>query len=117
MPRFHPPSPAMVIALTALFVALGGTGYAATKLQDKPSASPAKKQASAAARRGPRGPRGLRGLPGTARAYAKVNADGTVNPASSKGVTTGNVTKTGPGAASYCFHGLRFTPKAIAASI
>src|SRR4051794_4561268 len=30
--RFHRPSPALVIALLALFVALGGTGYAALKL-------------------------------------------------------------------------------------
>src|SRR5204863_5881647 len=30
--RFHRPSPALVVALLALFVALGGTGYAALKL-------------------------------------------------------------------------------------
>ena len=30
--RLHAPSPAMLVALTALFVALGGTGYAATRL-------------------------------------------------------------------------------------
>lgn len=36
------PSPAMVVALTALFVALGGTGYAATQLSQSPSAAAAK---------------------------------------------------------------------------
>jgi hypothetical protein len=30
--RFHRPSPAMAVALTALFVALGGSGYAAVKI-------------------------------------------------------------------------------------
>ena len=32
MPRISRPSPAMAVALIALFVALGGTGYAVTKL-------------------------------------------------------------------------------------
>jgi hypothetical protein len=39
----HVPSPAMVIAMVALFVALGGTGYAATQLDRSPTASVAKK--------------------------------------------------------------------------
>ena len=30
--KLHPPSPALAVALLALFVALGGTGYAALKL-------------------------------------------------------------------------------------
>ena len=32
MPRISRPSPAMIVALLALFIALGGTGYAVTKL-------------------------------------------------------------------------------------
>lgn len=39
----HAPSPAMVVAMTALFVALGGTGYAATQLTRSPTAAVAKK--------------------------------------------------------------------------
>jgi hypothetical protein len=37
-----PPSPAMAVALVALFVALGGTGYAATQLRAPAPATPAK---------------------------------------------------------------------------
>jgi hypothetical protein len=35
MPRIKAPSPSMAIALLALFVALGGTGYAAVKINGK----------------------------------------------------------------------------------
>src|SRR5579862_7452865 len=38
----RPPSPAMAVALVALFSALGGTGYAATKLIHSPKAKIAK---------------------------------------------------------------------------
>ncbi len=55
------PSPAMVIACVALFVALGGTGYAATHLRS------AKHQATASkVKRGPRGKRGPAGPVGPA---------------------------------------------------
>ena len=57
MSRFAPgrPSPAMVVAITALIVALGGTGYAALKLpkssvgtaQLKRNASPARRSRTA----------------------------------------------------------------------
>jgi hypothetical protein len=40
-PVLHLPSPAMAVALTALFVALGGTGYAATELTHLPGATAA----------------------------------------------------------------------------
>jgi trimeric autotransporter adhesin len=39
------PSPSMAIALTALFISLGGTGYAATQIDRSPTASAAKKKA------------------------------------------------------------------------
>jgi hypothetical protein len=56
------PSPALVIACVALFVALGGTGYAATQLAS------GREQATVSAKhksnRGPRGPRGLKGPKG-----------------------------------------------------
>src|SRR5690349_6461457 len=35
MSRLRPPSPEMAVALLALFVALGGTGYAVTKINGK----------------------------------------------------------------------------------
>jgi hypothetical protein len=37
------PSPSMAVALTALFMSLGGTGYAATQLGNSPAAAVAKK--------------------------------------------------------------------------
>ena len=37
--RLHRPSPAMAVALIALFVALGGSGYAAVKINGKNIAS------------------------------------------------------------------------------
>lgn len=40
----RPPSAAMVVALTALFVALGGTGYAASQLSHSPRGSAARHQ-------------------------------------------------------------------------
>ena len=53
---FKAPSRSMIVAATALFLALGGSGYAASSIH-----------VTSAARhslRGPRGPRGPRGFPG-----------------------------------------------------
>jgi hypothetical protein len=114
------------IALLALFLALGGTTYAASTAFPKNSVG--SKQVingslqtvdmSKKARKALKGNRGLRGLqgiqgakgatgaqgvqgqqgvPGTARAYAVVAADGTVNAALSKNIT---VNKNGLG--TYC---------------
>lgn len=66
------PSPAMVVAFIALFVALGGTGYAATQLVSK-EATASKK---AKAKRGPRGPRGKRGPAGPAGPIGPAGAPG-----------------------------------------
>ncbi len=77
--RLGRPSPALAVALIALFVALGGTGYAASQLS-QPGASVAKKKKSShpdaaqdlklikkqAAKL--KGPKGLKGDPGTAGA-------------------------------------------------
>jgi hypothetical protein len=41
-PAVRPPSPAMVVAMIALFAALGGTGYAASELTKSPNAAAAK---------------------------------------------------------------------------
>ncbi|HEX5713703.1 MAG TPA: hypothetical protein VFX85_10355 [Solirubrobacterales bacterium] len=54
------PSPALVIACLALFVALGGTGYAATQLSEGQGQASASKKA----KQGPRGPKGPKGAKG-----------------------------------------------------
>jgi hypothetical protein len=59
----------MAIALVALFVALGGTGYAASNLPGDTSSDQAtatKKKKKKKVTRGPRGLRGLQGIPGVA---------------------------------------------------
>src|SRR3712207_6811390 len=80
MKRFRRPSPSMVVALLALFVAMGGTGYAALKLpKNSVGAKQLKKNAVTSAkvknrsllardfRAGqlPAGPQGPKGEPGT----------------------------------------------------
>jgi hypothetical protein len=61
MRKFATPSPALVIAMVALFVALGGTGYAASQVGGGGHAVAGKKTK---VKRGPRGPRGFRGPQG-----------------------------------------------------
>jgi hypothetical protein len=97
-------------ATLALFVALGGTGYAVTELA---ADSVGPRELRRGAVRSPevanrslrtvdfaRGqvPRGRRGVPGAAKAYARVNADGTVAAEQSKGNPT--VKRVSPG--RYC---------------
>lgn len=87
-----------VVAMLALFIALGGAGYAATQLpknsvgskQLKKNAvtaakvkngaiTPAKlNRASRTALAGPQGPQGPKGEAGSARAWAEVKSNGTV---------------------------------------
>lgn len=62
MRKLATPSPALMIAIAALFVALGGSGYAANHVGGGQHAAAAQKTKVI---RGPRGPRGLRGLPGS----------------------------------------------------
>jgi hypothetical protein len=132
-PRLRTPSPAFVVSLIALFVALGGTTYAATSLpknsvgtnQLKNGAVTKQKinKKTISALRGSRGPigpagpmgatgsQGSTGSPGangTAVAYARVLDDGTVDTAQSKGISSANVSH--PGTGIYCFSGLGFTP-------
>lgn len=56
------PSPAMVVACLALFVAMGGTGYAASQLAEGQGQATASKKAKA--KQGPRGPKGPKGAKG-----------------------------------------------------
>jgi hypothetical protein len=58
----------MVVAATALFLALGGTGYAATTITGT--------SASSHTLRGPRGPRGFRGPAGPQGPQGPAGADG-----------------------------------------
>jgi len=67
---------------------------------------------------GPQGPAGLAGAagaPGTARAFAKINANGDVVESLSRNITDANVTKASiPGV--YCIAGLGFTPLNVQAT-
>jgi hypothetical protein len=108
------PSPAMVIACIALFVAMGGTGYAATQL-----ASGKEEASSSKVKRGPRGPRGKRGkvgpvgpqgaqgvqgVPGSAKAYARVTGAGVAT------ISFGLAAPpTHPGTGLYCINAGQFT--------
>lgn len=56
------------------------------------------------------GPAGANGADGTARAYARVLADGSVDLARSKGITGANVIK-GAGAGTFCFVELGFVAR------
>lgn len=74
-------SPALVIAMLALFVALGGVSTAARSSGPQASESTAAEAATQGARakpgpRGPRGPRGLRGLTGAPGAPGAAGAPG-----------------------------------------
>lgn len=77
------PSPALVIACLALFVALGGTGYAATQLSQGQSQATASKKA----KQGPRGPRGPKGAKGAKGAPGTTGLPGQKGAAGSAGAT------------------------------
>jgi hypothetical protein len=135
------PSPAMIVALLALCIALGGSAYAASqingknirngtvtgkKLKNRTITSSKISRTTIRAlkdRRGLRGPRGFRGakgskgdkgVDGTALAYARVDADGTVDTARVKGITQANMSHTTAGI--YCLS-LSFTPKNVLATL
>jgi hypothetical protein len=58
---------------------------------------------------GPQGEQGPPGPAGTAEAYARIAADGSVNPTFSKGITSANVSH--PATGIYCLRNLGFQPK------
>lgn len=139
---------ANVVASLALFVALGGTGYAAVTISGKnvkdgtltgkdlknnsvasadikngsllsrdfkagqlPTGAPgAPGQPGQRGAPGDKGDPGGPGEPGSARAYALVNSDGSVDETRSKGVADANVAGAGN---TYCFTGLAFTPRNV----
>ena len=130
------PSPATVMSAIALFVSLGGVGYAAATIgsaQIKNNAVASrdienrtiktrdinkKTIGSLRGRRGATGARGetgATGTPGTALAFARVNSDGTVDTSRSKNIAGANVTHTTM-SGIYCFDGLGFAPSNVVAT-
>ena len=132
------PSPALVISIVALLVAMGGTGYAAFKLpknsvgskQIKSNAVTSSKVKNRsllsadfkagqipAGAPGPKGDPGAKGdtgntgAAGSAFAFAHVNSDGTLDTANSSGVTASSSTVMGV----YCLT-LNDTPRNAVAS-
>jgi hypothetical protein len=112
--RRFTPSPAMGIAVVALFIALGGTGYAASQVLhssrgSKTLAMAAGKKSKSKGPRGPRGPAGARGPvgprgpAGTPGLNGKNGAGGAAGAAGATGATgvTGNQGNPGPGAVVY----------------
>lgn len=102
------PSPAMVVALIALFVALGGTGYAATQLSQSHGTAAAKKK-KAKRVRGPTGATGATGTTGLTGATGPIGptgltgatgATGATGPIGPGGGATGPAGPTGPSGAS-----------------
>jgi hypothetical protein len=87
MRKLATPSPALVIATAALFVALGGTGYAASQAGGGAHIAATKKTRVHA---GPRGPRGFRGPQGPR------GAEGPRGPAGPKGASGANGTNGSP---------------------
>lgn len=130
--RIRRPSPAMVVATIALFVALGGGSYAALKIGTKNlkdgSVTSAKirngtigspdigRRARAELRgaKGDKGDPGRNGAPGTALAFALVHPNGTVDAARSKGVSSASVSH--PRTGVYCFY-LGFTARSVSAVV
>lgn len=124
------PSPALVISLIALFVALGGTVYATSKISGKTikkGSEPGNriKKNTITGKQVKEASLGVvpnaSALGGTAAAafapisYASVNSGGSVDAANSKGISSSNVTKSG-GLGVYCFHGFSAVPKNIEAT-
>ena len=109
------PSPALVVGLIALVLALGGTAVAGpdafsravSKSQVKKIA---KKQANSQITKLAPGLAVASAENANPTAFAHVLADGTLDAANSKGFTQANVT-TGSAPGYYCFDGLSFAPR------
>src|SRR5581483_8060817 len=118
------PSPALVVASIALLVALGGTGVAAVSLAPRNSVGTAAVidhsllEQDFKAGQVPAGPPGA---PGSALAYAHVNADGTLDETLSKNVEVVALktpTKKGAPEAEYCLDATaKQAPKNVVATL
>jgi hypothetical protein len=117
------------VAVIALFIALGGSVYAANKISGKTikkGSEPGNriKKNTITGKQVKESTLGnvpnANALGGTAAAdfapisYASVNSSGSVNASRSKGITSANVTHPGSGGV-YCFHGFSSVPKNIQA--
>ncbi len=118
MSRFKKlPTPALVVAMIALFVAFSGTSYAAVKIarnsitsihvkdrsllaKDFKSGQIPRGPAGPAGAAGPAGPAGPTGPAGAAKAYARVLPGGDVDDPRARGITDAGVSK--PAAGVYC---------------
>ena len=141
--RVPRPSPAMVVALVALLVAMSGTAVAASKVlitsssqikngaissadlskkarksltgkAGKTGAAGAPGPAGANGTNGAAGAPGKDGANGSAVAYARISPNGTVT--DSKGIDAANVV-VGNAAGQFCFRNLAFVPHNIQVSI
>ena len=113
------PSPATMISLVALFVALGGTGYAAVALAPKNTVGSAQvingslqkvdlSRRAVTALKGNRGPRGFTGAAGAAGAAGAIGATGETGAAGARGPggatgATGAAGATGPAGTAVAF--------------
>lgn len=131
-----------IVVLLALFLALGGTGYAALavpknsigKAQIKANSIDSSKvkngsllsadfkkgqlprgATGAAGPAGPAGAAGAAGAPGSALGYAHILANGTVDLTRSKNVPAGSVVH--PATGFYCFASLPFSPSSASVAI
>ena len=116
------PSPALIVAVLALSIAVAGTavaGVATISVLDKQEKKQVKKISKKQANK--RITKRASSLnvnsaktAATANpvAYALVSSTGTVDAASSKGITQANVYKPAVPTGRFCFRGLPFTPKA-----
>ncbi len=129
------PSAATTLALVAMTFALAGSAGAAVPQEDGTIVACYKKKGGQLrvlsgqrckrnelqltfAQRGPKGDMGTTGATGpagTARAYARVDANGNVDESRSKGVTNANLMH--PGAGRFCFTTLGFTPLHVTATV
>ncbi|MGB6424733.1 MAG: hypothetical protein WBF18_05590 [Solirubrobacterales bacterium] len=118
-PRLKP-SPALVLASIALLLALTGAAVAGPQVFSKKGVtkskvkSISKRQANAqitARAPGLSVANSRTADSANPTAFAQVAADGTVNAATSKGVTQANVINAGPITGYYCFGNLPFVPR------
>ena len=85
MGKLKASSPSMVVAVVALFVALGGTGWAATQSGSDTAHQAAKKKKVKRGARGLRGPQGIQGVQGIPGLIGLQGLQGPQGPKGDKG--------------------------------
>jgi hypothetical protein len=104
--KLRVPSPALVIAVIALIVAVAGGAFAVAALTNKK----AKKIANKVVTRRAPGLSVASAVSANPSVFAQIAPDGTVNTANSKGITQANVSL-GSALGYYCFGSLPFAPR------